>query len=328
MTQHNEHSPDTRWLRLFSQLTLRGRRTVVFCLHNIIGREWFEHFIDLTASWCSYISLPEFFERKARGALRGNEFVLTFDDGYRSIIDVVHPILLPRHIPYTTFVCTEVINGGPAPWFVRLEALLTQRRLDEIAPNWTKGHFRIQTQQQLYSLMRALPLNEVLSGLERAESFLGLSAENKRASFLTSEQLTQLACNEIVTIGSHTHRHPILANLNEKEQEHEIKTSADVIADITGKFPKYFAYPNGTYADFNRRTVNILAGLGFEGAVTTLQRTVRIKDDNFCIPRIIVDNWDKISKITAKMTLPFFSVYNWKDLRYRKTFLRNSGRKF
>jgi peptidoglycan/xylan/chitin deacetylase (PgdA/CDA1 family) len=324
MTQPNERSTDTRWLRFLSCLTPRGHRTVVFCLHDITSRRWFEHFIDVTSAWRSYISLPEFFERKNRGALRGNEFVLTFDDGFRSIIDIVHPVLLRKRIPYTVFVCTEIVNGGHAPWFVRLDNLLKQRPLSEIASKWSNHSSKIKTQQQLYSLMRALPLGEVLGGLERAERSVGRNLENKRVSFLTTDQLRELASSEIVTIGSHTHRHPILANLNEKDQELEIKTSLNILEEITGKLPTYFAYPNGTPADFNEQTVSILEDLGFRGAVTTLQRSVRANDANFLIPRIIVDNWDHISKLAVKMALPFVSVYNWKDLHYRKTFLKTS----
>lgn len=46
--------------------------------------------------------------------LRDREFVLTFDDGYKGVLDHAAPVLERLHWPYTVFLVTELIGGCDA----------------------------------------------------------------------------------------------------------------------------------------------------------------------------------------------------------------------
>lgn len=44
-------------------------------------------------------------------ALPKNPFVVTFDDGYRSVLESAHSFLMERHVPYTVFLVSGRIGG-------------------------------------------------------------------------------------------------------------------------------------------------------------------------------------------------------------------------
>ena len=65
-------------------------------------------------------------------------------------------------------------------------------------------------------------------------------------------------------IGSHTQSHNLLSELTPEQFEKEIKSSIDLIKDITGKTPKGFRAPNLSLNQKTRWALPILAKLGFK----------------------------------------------------------------
>src|SRR5207248_1642684 len=106
------------WWRLMRTSTLLARvqrKAVVFVFHDVTDRAWFDDCITEISSTRHVVSLDEVATRRQAGTC-----ALTFDDGRLSVADVVHPVLRAHKLPYTVFVCTDVLMGGPVPWFVRV----------------------------------------------------------------------------------------------------------------------------------------------------------------------------------------------------------------
>ena len=73
-----------------------------------------------------------------------------------------------------------------------------------------------------------------------------------------------------VTVGSHSATHAVLARLATHDVHRELQRSRDTIADQTGRRPRQFAYPFGTYGTFDDRTRDALQASGFDIGCTTV----------------------------------------------------------
>ena len=86
---------------------------------------------------------------------------------------------------------------------------------------------------------------------------------------LTPAGVRQLA-DAGIDIGAHTVNHPILKGMADDDARSEIVGSARWVADVTGRAPRSFAYPNGRPGvDYDGRHAAMTREAGFELAVTT-----------------------------------------------------------
>ncbi len=81
------------------------------------------------------------------------------------------------------------------------------------------------------------------------------------------DQVGEMVETGLVTLGSHTHRHPDLRPLSEPEVEEELATCDALIEEHTGRVPEHFAYPKGYWAPgaeeaVRRRYVTAVLGAG------------------------------------------------------------------
>jgi peptidoglycan/xylan/chitin deacetylase (PgdA/CDA1 family) len=95
-----------------------------------------------------------------------------------------------------------------------------------------------------------------------------------------------------MTIGAHTHRHPILSVEKNESAFMEIKKSKNILEEIIDSEVKYFAYPNGKFGrDFENKHKMMVKELGFEAALTTDIGLVNGDSDLMSLPRFTP--WDK-----------------------------------
>ena len=73
-----------------------------------------------------------------------------------------------------------------------------------------------------------------------------------------------------MTIGAHTHNHPILTQLSDLSAQEEIDKGRKLLEDWSGEKVDLFAYPNGKRGvDYDDRHVEIVKRLGFSASVST-----------------------------------------------------------
>jgi peptidoglycan/xylan/chitin deacetylase (PgdA/CDA1 family) len=104
--------------------------------------------------------------------------------------------------------------------------------------------------------------------------------ENKMMNWNDTRQLQQ----DGFIIGSHSHTHPLLANLEQEEEiSAELNISAQKIKQETGKWPLTISYPVGNY---DERVVRLSKQAGYQYGLAVGQRFFKTdKDDPFKIPR-------------------------------------------
>ena len=298
----------------------RARRPIVLSLHDVSDPAWLHGLAEALRRRWSPIPLAEFVARHASATLRREHVAVTLDDGFRSVCTVVEPVLSELEVPFTTFVCGEVLQGGPAPWFYRVEAILRDHPASRLAGFWGLPEGSVASGSVLLNALKPAPFPRILDGLERAEQALGVDNSVLRADFLAPAEVAALARNPLVTIGCHSLRHPILSSLSDEEQEREIVEGREILAALTGDRPRFFAYPNGKPVDFGAGTIAALRRHGFEGAVTTVQRPVAPGDTPFRLPRLGVSQGDSVRKIRLKRALPMPSRGDAVEARTRRRF--------
>jgi peptidoglycan/xylan/chitin deacetylase (PgdA/CDA1 family) len=302
-----------RGLMLVGKLARRLRTSpIVWVFHDVVDRAWFERCIGVISSDCDVLPLAEIV---GKPELR-HACAVTFDDGLRSALEVAHPVLKSAGFPYTVFVCTEVLQGGPVPWFLRIEHLTNCLGLDPVRQQWKLGR-KYGGERQAISALKQVPLDAILAGLDDLEARFAIVPPDPQTIFLGPEDIRELS-RAGTAIGSHTHRHPILSLLSARDQRFEIEESARVIEGLTGTKPREFAYPNGTALDFDQTTIDILRENGFRVAVTTTQQRLSGREDLLALPRIGLSSGDSPLRQVVKSLAPSISLGQVRERSVRK----------
>ncbi|PIR03760.1 MAG: hypothetical protein COV59_03745 [Candidatus Magasanikbacteria bacterium CG11_big_fil_rev_8_21_14_0_20_39_34] len=103
---------------------------------------------------------------------------------------------------------------------------------------------------------------------------------------LDSSEIKELMNSGIIEIMSHTHTHPKLTKITQKEAEEEISISKIFLEKNFGKKIDLFAYPKGRYTS---EVVNYLRVSGWLGAVSVKEGLVSLKSNPYLLERTAVD---------------------------------------
>ena len=182
--------------------------------------------------------------------------LLTVDDGWKSNLENVVAVANEQAVPVTIFVSTAPVEGGVFWWSYCLKN----------KPMLTNHSCSLAT-------LKKIPNNERLAILSRLTHTVLL-----RREALTVEQVVDISRSKYITIGGHTHNHPILPNCDNVEVVSEITLCKQRLESWTGKNVHYFAYPNG---DFGDREKQILRESGWHLAFGIQQKYLtpsRLKD--------------------------------------------------
>ena len=302
------------WLTMdIVRATLRVRRDpIVWVFHDVSDKIWFERCVDEIRCARHVVPLTDLVRNRARRGV----CAITFDDGLRSVLEIAHPILHSAGLPYTLFVCTEVVTGGPVPWFLRASNLIDHVGIEPIMQRWQLIHERFRGKQDLIVGLKEVPVDRIIEGLEELEQRYSISPPSPPTLFLSAKEVVTLSSIG-VTIGSHTHRHAILSRLSARDQKHEVEKSMGLIENLTGRRPSEFAYPNGSPLDFNATTIAVLRASGIRLAVTTIQRYVKPAHNPLALPRMGLSDGDSSLRRVLKNVAPSTSLSHLRERRLR-----------
>ncbi len=206
----------------------------------------FESHCRVIRECCDPISLDDWRAAwNGRGALPARPVLITFDDGYRSVLTRALPILRRHGLPAAVFVCTSPMGGRRMLWF---------------------DHVAARDGEDAVEALKSKPYGwwrEIVADAPE------ISGDDPRA-LLTPDELRTLADTPGIEIGGHTARHPILAHAPAADQCREIEQNLREIREWTGRTARAFAYPNGRPGlDYDAETVALLGKAGVDAAFTT-----------------------------------------------------------
>jgi peptidoglycan/xylan/chitin deacetylase (PgdA/CDA1 family) len=232
----------------------------------------------LKRSKLDIVSLDEMYRRLVQRDFKRRFVCLTFDDGYRDVMQHAWPILKKNKVPFALYIPTGFPDRIGELWWVALERVVANndrlglyidgrdRRFDCVTVDEKRNIYN-----ELYWWLRSRPTEE-----ELREAIRDLSARygvDLKALCdelcMTWEDIAELSRDPLVTIGAHTVNHPMLKKTSDRVARSEMEMSRAVIESAIGIRPEHFAYPVGDLTSAGPREFALAAELGFKTAVTT-----------------------------------------------------------
>jgi len=234
----------------------------------------------------SALSFADLLDESRVGNSEG--FMLTLDDGYRDNLTEALRVIESRDVPVLVFITTGFVARETVP----LEATLARviREIDSLTlPGGRAVDCASEADKRdLYESVRLRLKAEGVAGRDRAvDEILRLnpvSTVDPDDTFLTWDEVVRLDRHPLVTLGAHTHTHPLLTSASIREAVREISESKSLLEERIGHPVEAFAYPYGGHGPVVRRLVS---RAGFRIGFTTEPRALPAGGIRrpMCVPR-------------------------------------------
>lgn len=208
--------------------------------------------IDFLLKNYSPISLRDFLANLDNDLpLPKNAFLLTFDDGFREVHDVIAPILLEKGVPATFFINSAFVDNQEL-CYQHKASILTVCIEKRVTGNLINGLNRILDIESIKSTAEEIRYR-MLSITYRDRNLLDKIARlldmdfsrylKENRPYLTSHQIQKLL-KDGFTIGAHSIDHPPYPLLHLSEQVRQTLESVRSIKSTFGLDYGVFAFPN------------------------------------------------------------------------------------
>lgn len=228
---------------------------------------------------CTPIDLDDLLAGLAGERLPPNPLLVTFDDGYRSNLEVAAPILADLRIPAVCFVATDYLDQRRLYWWEAIAYLVKRSPRRQVTLSYPTPRTVVLDApgavRELTTVVKAthsLDVDRFVAELAAAGGVAWTRDLERNLCdqlILTWDELRRLR-GAGVEIGSHTRSHRVLQTVPDVELAHELAGSRAVIGRELGAPPRAIAYPVGrAIADEPRLTAAVRAAgyrLGFSNA--------------------------------------------------------------
>lgn len=183
-------------------------------------------------------------------ALQPGSFLITFDDGFRELYDVVAPILRAKGVPATFFLTSACIDNKFLPHHNKISLLI--EHLDRARTEAAKAEIRrvlsacSNKEAEIKPALLRLDFRkgrtvETIAEILQVDFAAYLSTAKP---YLTSEQVSKLIAMGFA-IGGHSVDHPLYAALSFDEQLHQTRASLEFVRERFSLNYGAFAFPHG-----------------------------------------------------------------------------------
>lgn len=219
----------------------------------------------LLSQTCHPIGWPEIAAALHGAPLPPRPVLVTFDDGYRSLLDLALPVLARFEVPAVVFATSGPIRERRLFWFDALARARGEAAVER-AKELPEGDWR-----------------------RLAEETAAPACPGDPCAPLTVEELKALAGTPRIALGGHTAGHPILSRLSAGGQEEEIAGGRGELIEWTGLPIEPFAYPNGRPGlDYDGGTIARVEAAGYTAAFNTSPAFAGAAGPRFEIPRFLM----------------------------------------
>ena len=203
---------------------------------------------------------------------------LTFDGASKDLISFAYPVLRRHAVPFTVYVPTAFPDGVSEAWRLGLEHVIARESRISLMMGEKEQRFVVTDdaeKEALFSFvetwLRSLPPADLSAAINDlcTRYRVDLAALSREAS-MDWEELAKLAADPLVTIGSATVNHPVLANMKDADALREMTMGKAVAESAFGREIRHLAFPFGDRASFQRSHVLMAEEAGFASAVSTI----------------------------------------------------------
>ncbi|QDV06946.1 Polysaccharide deacetylase [Planctomycetes bacterium Poly30] len=283
----------------------------------------FRRFLGLVRRHGQSVELDRVFalargEPEACSALRGTPVLITFDDGYRSCLDVALPLLLEFGMRATFFVPTAYIDERRVFWWDRLAYALKRSRVPrlELGQPW---NLTLDLADRSRSTAEIGALLEHGRDLDR-EGFLdavcealGVPWDRALEAAIADELLLDWEGVEALAaagmdVQSHTVTHRLLPTLGAEELAHELAGSRSQLEQRLGREVRALAYPSGYAIRGQPEIVAAVEETGYELGFTYGGGASPIHGfDPLNVKRMTIDPASSASMLALQVAWPSWS---------------------
>jgi peptidoglycan/xylan/chitin deacetylase (PgdA/CDA1 family) len=234
----------------------------------------------------------------------------TFDGAYKATLESVLPLFHERGLPFTLFAGADFLDTGHVPWWMALEALISQCSRIRIYQENEARDFACADQDgkrdcyaRLFQEASLLPAADRAAHVETLcqRHNVNLAALAAR-EMLSGAELKTLAEDPLIAIGSHGGGVRPLAELSYDEAREDLTQSLAKLEEALGERPRHIAYPGALPVNAGTREFSLASSLGVETAVTAVEGALWPEHavELFALPRIALDN-DPATLVRALM---------------------------
>jgi peptidoglycan/xylan/chitin deacetylase (PgdA/CDA1 family) len=247
------------------------------------------------------ISLDEMHRRLITEDFKRRFVCITFDDGYKDVLQWAYPLLKKYEMPFAMFIATSFPDRIGELWWLGLEAVIAQNSRISLSINGEMRLFdcaHISGKREVFSALNGYLWSMKRDG-EIRQIVRDLCARYNvdmaafcRELCMNWEEISRMAEDPLCTIGAHTVNHPMLRKLaDDSAVRAEMEQSRAALNAALGRWPEHLAYPGGTATAAGAREFRLAAELGFKTGLTTRPGVLfKAHRDHFtALPRLSVN---------------------------------------
>lgn len=216
---------------------------------------------------------------------QGHNIQITVDDGYADFYTIAFPLLKKHQLQATFYVTTGFVNNELWMWYDQVEYLFEHCSASHIEvshPAWPRKAYSVnrQTCVEVCQFLKTVETNLKLALVSELATAMAIELPTvppAQYAPCTWEQLIEMDQSGLVTIGGHSHTHPILTQLSPEELDFELAHSKKMLEQKLGHEVHEFCYPNGTVHDYSNEVIKQLKALGYKRAVTAFSDGYNVK---------------------------------------------------
>ncbi len=247
-------------------LKAMGESTTLFPYHHTVSNEFLTHIrhlynyknvkqfstdLDLLLKNFRPVTLADIIKAvQEHSILPKRSFLLSFDDGYREVHDIIAPILEKKGIPACFFINPAFIDNNDLFYRCKISLLI-----DELLKNKDNNSFLFlyhdllgiknkSVKETITFLKKINTTNAFL--LEKIAGKIGFSFDNflrTKQPFLTREQLKSLHHRGFY-IGAHSINHPYFQHISIAEQINQVAGSCQYVNELLKINDCCFSFPH------------------------------------------------------------------------------------
>lgn len=260
----------------------------------VISEDNFYSQIKKLLKYYSIISLGDLANNIADGfVLPTHPCVITFDDGFHEMYDIVFPILMKLNLSATFFISSNYLAGtNHVRWLDLYYQLLdsgSPTYIDTIIKN---THPNLQNMTDIRMafkhLLRQLPLEEKyqrISDLKQALDVQVNAQSLNESLYLSPKNVIEMA-KAGMSFGAHSMTHQVMTGLSREVVIYEVTESIRSVREITKQKEVSFAYPFGGVDSYTMETVNIVRESGAMCGCTSIPEMNNSRTPIFELRRI------------------------------------------
>ena len=230
-------------------------------LHNVHPEVLQKH-LEQVSAFFQFVSLEEFASADTKKGLA----TITFDDGYKNVLEKALPILESFNYPLTLFLNPMTFEKR-WNWRDKVRYLINYQLIDEFERDYQFNH----KQKRFYRYSKH-PLNNSAELDQALDKFL-IDKEIDIYPEYPYLQKHELLDHPLISYGNHSFNHYVLSSLSPEQQCHEIEAAKAALNQLSKhKISSCFSAPFGGSDDINSYTCRCVRNTGYKTLLMSRQR--------------------------------------------------------